>query len=165
MPIYVVQSLHLPLVIGGIFSLSLMTIAEKMWSYLIVEKSEAFQMFKNYKASVEKESCLYVCFLRTDRGWEFCSKEFEDFCRTFGIKHQLTATYTPQQNGATERRNHIIMNLIRSTLSKSIMSKEFWAEEVKWITYVLNRSPTTALQDQTLEEAWSGIKPDVKHPM
>lgn len=29
--------------------------SRKMWSYLILEKSKAFQMFKNYKASVEKE--------------------------------------------------------------------------------------------------------------
>lgn len=137
--------------------------SRKMWSYIIAEKSEAFEKFKSYKASVEKESGLFVCCLRTDRGGEFCSKEFDEFCKTHGIKRQLTAAYTPQQNGVAERRNQTIMNLVRSTLSERRMPKEFWAEGVKWITYVLNRSPTTALEDQTPEEAWSGMKPDVKH--
>ena len=137
--------------------------SRKMWSYLITEKSEAFAMFKVYKASVEKESGLPICCLRTDRGGEFCSREFEEFCKNEGIKRQLTAAYTPQQNGVAERRNQTIMNLVRSTLTERKMPKEFWAEGVKWITYVLNRSPTSALQDQTPEEVWSGIKPNVKH--
>lgn len=55
------------------------------------------------------------------------------------------------------------MNLVRSTLTEKKMPKEFWAEGVRWITYVLNRSPTTALENQTPEEAWNGFKPDVKH--
>lgn len=137
--------------------------SRKMWSYIIAEKSEAFGTFKDFKASVEKESGVAVCCLRTDRGGEFCSKEFDEFCRTNGIKRQLTAGYTPQQNGVAERRNQTIMNLVRSTLTEKKMPKEFWAEGVRWITYVLNRSPTTALENQTPEEAWNGFKPDVKH--
>lgn len=134
-----------------------------MWSYIIAKKSEAFESFKNFKASVKKESGLLLCGLRTDRGGEFCSKEFDDYCKTHGIKRQLTAAYTPQQNVIAERRNQTIMNLVRSALTEKKMPKEFWAEGVRWITYVLNRSPTTALKDQTPEEVWSGIKPDVKH--
>lgn len=43
------------------------------------------------------------------------------------------------------------------------MPKKWWAYGAKWITYVLNRRPTCALQDQTPEEARSGIKPNVQH--
>lgn len=31
------------------------------------------------------------------------------------------------------------------------------------MTYVLNRSPTLAVKNQTPEEAWSGVKPSVEH--
>lgn len=120
-------------------------------------------MFKEFKACVEKKSGLLVCSLRTYRGEEFCLKEFDDFYKIHGIKRQLTAMYTPQQNRVAERRNQTIMNLVRSTLSERQMSKELWAEGVKWITYVLNRSPTSALQDQTPEEVQSGFKPNMKH--
>lgn len=58
----------------------------KMWSYIIAEKSEAFEIFKIFKASVEKECSLSVCCLRTDRGGEFCSKEFDEFCKVHRIK-------------------------------------------------------------------------------
>lgn len=53
----------------------------------------------------------------TDRGGEFTSNEFGEFCKTHGISRQLTATYTPQQNGVAERKNRTVMNMVRSMLS------------------------------------------------
>ena len=67
--------------------------------YFLAEKCEAFNMFKCYKSFVEKEIGLSVCGLRTDRGGEFTSKEFNEFCQAHGIRRQLTAAYTPQQMG------------------------------------------------------------------
>jgi transposase InsO family protein len=68
------------------------------------EKSEAFETFKIFKALVENESgCMIQCF-RTDRGGEYTSNEFNEFCNSQGIKRQLTAAYTPQQNGVSERK-------------------------------------------------------------
>lgn len=104
-----------------------------------------------------------MCCLRTDRGGEFTSNEFNDFCSSNGIKRQLTAAYTPQQNGVAERKNRTIMNLVRSMLSEKKIPKEFWPEAVNWCVHVLNRSPTLAVKDHTPEEAWSGIKPTVEY--
>ena len=50
------------------------------------EKSEAFKMFKWYKAMVEKQSGKEMKFLRLDRGGEFISDEFTNFCNEHGIK-------------------------------------------------------------------------------
>ncbi|TXG51246.1 hypothetical protein EZV62_023770 [Acer yangbiense] len=44
------------------------------------EKSEAFKAFKSFKAQVENEVGSTIKTFRTDRGGEFCSKEFEAFC-------------------------------------------------------------------------------------
>ncbi|GKA04731.1 ribonuclease H-like domain, reverse transcriptase, RNA-dependent DNA polymerase [Tanacetum coccineum] len=47
--------------------------------------------------------------LRTDRGGEFTSNEFTQYCKENGIARQLTAPYSPQQNGVVERRNRTII--------------------------------------------------------
>lgn len=55
------------------------------------------------------------------------------------------------------------MNLVRIMLSEKKIPKNIWLEAIDWTIYVLNRSPTIVVKDQTLEEAWSGNKPSVEH--
>jgi hypothetical protein len=112
---------------------------------------------------VENESnCKLMC-LRTDKGGEFTSNEFNEYCCSNGIKRQLTTAYTPQQNGVSERKNRTLLNMVRSMLSGRNVPKPFWPEALKWATYVLNRSPTLSVKNMTPEEAWTGRKPTVHH--
>ena len=69
----------------------------KVWIYFLAEKSEAFIIFKNLKNLVEKETGDFIRCLRTDRGGEFTSHEFKNFCKTNGISRQLTTPYTPNK--------------------------------------------------------------------
>ena len=50
------------------------------------QKSDAFQMFKWYLARVEKETGKNLKCLRSNRGGEFTSNEFEEYCNDRGIK-------------------------------------------------------------------------------
>ena len=135
----------------------------KTWIYFLHEKSEAFSMFRNFKAHVEKEIGAYIASLRTDRGGEFTSNEFVEFCKNQGISRQLTTAYTPQQNEVAERKNRTIMNMVRSMLAEKQVPKMFWPEAVKWSVHILNRCPTVAVQNKTPEEAWSNVKPMVDY--
>lgn len=137
--------------------------SRKTWVYFLHEKSEAFAVFKRYKACVEKEIGAYIKCLRTDRGGEFNSKDFVECCKANGVSRQLTTAYTPQQNGVAERKIRTMMNMVRSLLSEKQVPKAFWPEAVRWSVHVLNRSPTVAVQDKTPEEAWSGMKLDVEY--
>jgi transposase InsO family protein len=128
-----------------------------------VEKSKAFDIFKFYKARVEKETRTFIKSLRTDRGGEFTSQEFKNLCNTNGIHKQLIVAYTPQQNGVAEKKNHTIINMVRSMLSAKQIPKTFWPKAVNWIVHVLNRYPTLAMKNRTPKEAWSGLKPSVDH--
>ena len=67
----------------------------KAWVCFLVEKLEALNSIKCFKTMVEKEAELFVKCLRIDRGGEFNSNEFNDFCKQGGIKRQLTTTFTP----------------------------------------------------------------------
>ncbi|KAJ7980886.1 Retrovirus-related Pol polyprotein from transposon TNT 1-94 [Quillaja saponaria] len=135
----------------------------KTWVYFLQEKSQAFSTFKSFKARVENETGRTIKTLRTDRGGEYCSKEFENFCEAHGIRRELTTAYTPQQNGVSERKNRTILNMVRSLLTRGRIPKTFWPEAVNWSIHILNRSPTFAVQNMTPEEAWSGRKPAVDH--
>ena len=55
------------------------------------------------------------------------------------------------------------MNMVRSMLLEKQVPKNFWPEIVNWTAHVLNRSLTLAVKDMTLEEAWSGVKPNVDY--
>ena len=59
-------------------------------------KSEALECLGKFKASVENQSELKIKYLRSDRGGEFTSREFNEFYEKHGIKRQLSVTITPQ---------------------------------------------------------------------
>ncbi|KAH9687063.1 hypothetical protein KPL70_014633 [Citrus sinensis] len=113
--------------------------SRKVWVSFLSEKSHALEAFKIFKISVEKETGCSIKGLRTDKGGEFTSHEFTAFCSEHGINKQLTAAYTPQQNGVAERKNRTIMNMVRNMLSGKSVPKCFWPEAVNWTVHVLNR--------------------------
>lgn len=110
----------------------------KAWVFFLSEKSEALHYFKEFRVLVEKEVDESIKCLRTDRGGEFNSVEFDQYCKENGIKRQLTTDYTPQQNGVVERKNRTVMNLVRAMLAGKQVPKTFWPEAVNWAVYVLN---------------------------
>ena len=138
-------------------------LSRKVWVYFLAKKSETFGVFREFKALVEKQAGVPIQILRIDRGGEYLSKEFVEFCNEQGIQRQLTASYTPQQNGVAERKNQTIINMVRSVLVEKGVPKSFWPEAVNWVIHILNRSPTPAVKNITPEEAWSGIKPSVSY--
>jgi transposase InsO family protein len=127
--------------------------SRKTWIYFLQEKSEALSVFKSFKVLVENESGRTIKTLRTDRGGEYCSTEFIEFCDNHGIRKELTSAYTPQQNGVSKRKNRTILNMLRSMLAKGRLPKSFWPEAINWCIHVLNRSPTFAVKNTTPEEA------------
>jgi len=98
-----------------------------------------------------------------NQGGKFTSLEFKIFCSTHGISRQLTTAYTPQQNGVAERKNKTLMNIVRATLNERQVPKAFWPEAARWCVHVQNRSPTSAIEQKTPEEAWCGEKPRVDY--
>ena len=94
--------------------------SRRTWVYFLKNKSEAFDKFFEFKALDEKEFGHYVKVLRSDRGGEYTSNMFVNFCRKNGIKKELTTSYTSQQNGVAERKNMTIVEMARS------MMKEKW---------------------------------------
>ena len=49
------------------------------WVYFMRQKSEVFTIFRKFKSFVEKQSGYFIKKLRSDRGKEYTSKEFDIF--------------------------------------------------------------------------------------
>ncbi|KAH9678410.1 hypothetical protein KPL71_025698 [Citrus sinensis] len=127
-----------------------------VWVYVLKTKDEVLERFKRWKILVETQTSLKVKALRTDNGMEFCNKEFGDFCERHGIMRHKTVIHTPQQNGLAERMNRTLMDKVRCMLLYSKLPKSLWAEALNTACYLVNRSPSTAIECKTPIELWSG---------
>lgn len=134
-----------------------------MWIVLLRSKDEAFDAVKRVQAVAEAECELKLKAIRTDRGGEFTSNDFSSYCDSKGIKHYLTAPYSPQQNGVAECRNQTVVGMARSLLKSMGVPARLWGEAVATAVYLQNRSPTKSVAGVTPYEAWHLKKPSVHH--
>ncbi|KAG6484580.1 hypothetical protein ZIOFF_053100 [Zingiber officinale] len=112
------------------------------WVYFMRQKSEVFMIFKKFKSLVEKQSGCFIKTLRSDRGKEYTSKEFHNFCEDEGVERQLTVRYTPQQNGVTERKNQTIVEMAKSMMHEKGLPKIFWVKQsTQPFIYLIDAQP------------------------
>ena len=65
--------------------------------YLLRSKDEAENVFYTYMAEVENQLNRKIKRIRSDRGGEYITNSWKDFCEKNGIIHDFTAPYRPQQ--------------------------------------------------------------------
>ncbi|KAJ9539375.1 hypothetical protein OSB04_032108 [Centaurea solstitialis] len=126
--------------------------------YLIRHKSEAFERFKGFHNEVQNQLDRKIKFLRSDRGGEYLSHEFDNHLMECGIVSQLTPPYTPQMNGVSEMRNRTLLDMVRSMMCRSSLPVSFWGHALETAAHILNRVPTKSVE-KTPYEIWTGKKP------
>ena len=126
-------------------------------------KSEVFNKFKEFELITTNECDCSIGTLQTDNGGEYLSKEFESYLQSRGIHHELSAPYSPAQNGVAERFNRTLMESARAMMAQAGLSERYWAEAVATAAYLRNRVPTRSLKKTTPYEKWYGRKPDLSH--
>ncbi|UYV73254.1 hypothetical protein LAZ67_10002363, partial [Cordylochernes scorpioides] len=132
-------------------------------AYFIRHKSDVLEKFKEFVKRVRTETGNKIKRFRTDNGTEFLNKNFSDYLKSLGIVHELTAPYTPEQNGISERDNRTIVESDRCLLHGRKMPLELWAEAVNTAVYLLNRCTTKVLGNSTPYEIWYKRKPSILH--
>lgn len=98
--------------------------------------------------------------LRTDNGLEYLSEEFQSFCKDKGITRHRTVPANPQQNGVAERMNRTLLERVRCMLSNAKLPKSFWGEAVNTAWFLINKSPSSAIEMKTPDEIWYGRTSD-----
>ena len=79
------------------------------WVRFIRDNSEVFRKFRELVKELEKGTGRKVKALRSDRGDEYLSGEFQQHLKRRGIDHQQTTADSPEQNGVTERTNRELL--------------------------------------------------------
>nr|GEV54223.1 retrovirus-related Pol polyprotein from transposon TNT 1-94 [Tanacetum cinerariifolium] len=95
-------------------------------------KHKSFRKFKEWKQLVENQTGRTVKKLRTYNGLEFCNREFKQLCIEYGIARHLT----------------------------SGLPKTLWPEAICTAAYLINRSPSRAIEKKIPMEMWSGHPSD-----
>ena len=119
--------------------------------YLMKYKSESFEKFKEFKNEVEKQTGKNIKSLRSDRGGEYLSTEFQEFLKENGIISQLTPPYTPQLNGVAERRNRTLLDMVRSMVSFTDLPVSFWGYALQTTVHILDRVPSKLVNQTPYE--------------
>ena len=118
--------------------------SRKLWAYVLKTKDQVLSVFKELHARVERETGRKLKAVRADNGGEYRG-QFEEYCRSKGIRLEYTVPKMPQLNRLAKRMNRTIMERVRSMLAHAKLSKTFWAEALMTTTYVINRSPSAPL--------------------
>ncbi|XP_041810033.1 uncharacterized protein lrfn4b [Chelmon rostratus] len=77
----------------------------------------------------------------SDRGPQFASRFWKEFCRLIGATASLSSGFHPQSNGQTERYNQELETALRCLVSHN---PSLWSEQLVWIEYAHNALPVSA---------------------
>ena len=77
----------------------------------------------------------------SDRGPQFVSKFWREFCRLIGATASLTSGYHPEANGQTERLNQQLETGLRCVVHQNPST---WSKHLVWVEYAHNSLPTSA---------------------
>ncbi|KAL0423426.1 UNVERIFIED_CONTAM: hypothetical protein Sradi_0877400 [Sesamum radiatum] len=131
-----------------------------MCIYFLNHKAEALDAFNVFKVKVEKQCDKHIKVVRSNRGGEYFGRytegghapgPFAKFLAEQGIVAQYTMSGSPDQNGVIERRNRILLDMVRSMIASSKLPKFLWIEALKMTVYILNRVPTMAVSNMPFE--------------
>jgi transposase InsO family protein len=92
---------------------------------------------------------------------EFDNTNIHEYCDEIGIKHEVSATYTPQQNGVVERKNRTLITHARTMIDEYNTPERFWAEAINTACYASNKLFPHRLIEKTPYELLNGKKPAV----
>ena len=114
-----------------------------------------FEKFKEFKNEVQNQLGKNIKILRSDRGGEYLSQEFDNHLKECGIVSQLTPPGIPQWNGMSERRNRTLLDMVRSMMSQMDLPILFWGYALETTVFILNRILSKVVE-KTPYEIWNG---------
>ena len=131
-------------------------------TYLLAAKSDVFSTYQRFEAWARTQNhCSAIKVLRSDRGGEYLSNEFDKHLAAAGTARRLTVHDTPELNGIAERLNRTLGEKVRALLHMAALPPNMWGEALRHSTWLKNRTSTRALGGMTPWQALYGTPPDL----
>ncbi|PKU77029.1 Retrovirus-related Pol polyprotein from transposon TNT 1-94 [Dendrobium catenatum] len=122
------------------------------WIYPLLQKSDVFTKFLEFKKMVEVQFQTQIRKIRTDGGGEFINNKFKTYLATQGILHQFTCPYTPSQNGVAERKHRHITETTRTLLIEASLPSYLWVDTLLTAVYLINKLPSPNTHNKSPHE-------------
>ncbi|CAI7740335.1 unnamed protein product, partial [Closterium sp. NIES-54] len=97
-----------------------------------------------------------VLRLHSDRGGEFSSDLLRAFYRAEGIRQTFTLPASPQQNGITERRIGMVMDVACTSMIHAAAPHFLWPFAVQYAAHQINLQPRVSLPETSPTLRWTG---------
>jgi hypothetical protein len=93
---------------------------------------------------------LSIKEIQSDGRGEYISHLFQTFLKYNGIEHRKSCPCTSHQNDLAERKLRHILETGLTLLAHSHLSNKYWVDSFLIAVFVINRLPTTTLQNMSL---------------
>lgn len=107
----------------------------------LITKEEAFEKFRLYKTKIENFLEKKITVLRNGQRREYISTKFSQFCEDCGIRHSVSVSKAPQQNGLDKRKNRTFVEKVNCIFVSPGLPLNLWWEDLYSACYILNRIP------------------------
>ncbi|OXV09936.1 hypothetical protein Egran_02301 [Elaphomyces granulatus] len=138
------------------------------YMYTYPSKADTVKTIKAFYAFVETQYNTKIRIFKRD-GERTLGKAYKKWIRKKGIKEEISAPYTPEQNGAAERSGGVLITKARAMRIEAQLPEELWPEALQTAAYIANRSPNKALKGKTPYEKLNerlgkpNTKPNIAH--
>lgn len=129
------------------------------WVYFLCSKGEVLQVFQTFVAYLETQFSTCLKVLRSDNGGEYMSHTFQAFLQHKNIISQRSCPYTLQQNSMAKRKNHHLLDVVRTLLLESYVPPKLWVEALSTAVYLINCLPSHILDFESPYYCLAGSHP------
>src|SRR3990170_3205791 len=133
------------------------------WVHIVTYKREVQEVFKRFSSRASTNFSVKIKHIRSDNGTEFKNTGLDDYLDELGITHELSAPYTPQQNGVVERKNKTLIEMARTMLDEYKTPLRWWPEAIDTACHIINRVYLHKFFKKTAYELLIDKKPNVSY--
>ena len=127
--------------------------------FFLKQKDDTINCIRDYIKWFKNQTGRNIIRLHTDRGLEFLNAEIAAMLKDIGAEQSTSNARTPQQNGISERSNRSLLDLARTILIDSKLSKRLWSEAINFANQILNSITFNKQEDKSSFEIIYGRKP------